>query len=77
VQLPCAQACESIVLQRFLRVIILVSTTMDLKGGTVVMCGRSCHSQEMFTSTCGDVDIFSERKSVSRVTEAREIPMNE
>src|SRR5260370_9436190 len=37
VQLPGGQPCESIVLQRFLLVILSVLTTMDLKGGAVAM----------------------------------------
>ena len=47
-QLPGGQPCESIVLQRFLLVILPVLSTMDLKGGTVAMSGVSRHSQETF-----------------------------
>jgi hypothetical protein len=59
VHLPCAQARESIVVQRFFLVIIPVSTTMDLKGGAVVMSRHFRHSQEMFISACGYVHNFS------------------
>ena len=37
VQLPGGQPCQSIVLQRFLLVILSVLSTMDLKGGAVAM----------------------------------------
>ena len=57
-QLPGGQPCESIVLQRFLLVILSVFPTMDLKGGAVAMSKVSRHSQETFIFTCGIVDYF-------------------
>src|SRR5260370_24283753 len=56
VQLPGGQPCESIVLQRFLLVILSVLTTMDLKGGAVAMSRVSRHSQETFIFACGIVE---------------------
>src|SRR6266702_2187577 len=58
VQLPGGQPCESIVLQRFLLVILSVLTTMDLKGGAVAMSRVSRHSQETFIFACGIVENF-------------------
>ena len=57
-QLPGGQPCESIVLQRFLLVILSVLSTMDLKGGAVVMSEVSRHSQETFIFACGIVENF-------------------
>jgi hypothetical protein len=57
--LPGGQPCESIVLQRFLLVILSVFPTMDLKGGAVAMSKVSRHSQETFIFACEIVENFS------------------
>ena len=76
-QLPGGQPCESIVLQRFLLVILSVLSTMDLKGGAVVMSRVSRHSQETFIFACGIVENFpSCRPSEFRIREIQKL-MNE
>jgi len=58
-KLPGGQPCESIVLQRFLLVILPVLSTMDLKGGAVATSRLFCRSQETFTLACGMWKTFS------------------
>jgi hypothetical protein len=58
VQLPGGQPCESIVLQRFLLVILSVLSTMDLKGGGRCHVQGSRHSHETFIFACGIVENF-------------------
>ena len=76
-QLPGGQPCESIVLQRFLLVILSVLSTMDLKGGAVAMSKVSCHSQETFIFACEIVETFRRADRQSFGAEKSENTMNE
>ena len=48
----------TVVVQRFLLVILPVLSTLDLKGGAVAMSRISRHSQERFILACGIVENF-------------------